>query len=790
MPYLKQKHEQPHFLYRLWLWLILSISGLIGFIVLVACGLPINTNILSLLPGTDQSGTTQQAAEGFANNMGKQIIVLIGNPDQQKSLAASDLFTLQLKHSGYFESIINGVNNDEQQAWASFYFPYRLSLLSASELRLIKDQGFDEIENKALFNLYNPIGITSSKLLENDPFSLFQNYIFSLPKPSNLLDLHDNHLMSKNDGIWYTMINATLKDDSFSLTNQSNITALLTQIKQEISAQLPNTSYLMTGMIFYAKAGTDSARHDVSIIGIGSLIGIILLVLVSFRSLSPLLLTLFSSAMGFVFAFVITYLVFGKVFLFTLVFGASLIGISVDYAFFYYADQLYGGKAWRPKQGLKRIFSGITLGLINIVIAYLIIAVAPFPGLRQLAVFAISGLFMSYLTVVALFPYLLKPKKHSTIPIISTVANYYLKFWQSLSIQKIMLIYTAIIIIAVIGIIRLQINDDIRILESTPISLKQNEQQIKSIIGSDVGTNFIIVTGRSSNEVIQHEHALIEVIKRKNTTISEPVIAISEYLPDIEIQKENYDLVRKYFIQYRLLNFFAQIGVDEIKAHAIQKSLLDIQFKPLTIDDWLHSTVSQKLRFLWLGQQAPGNPPEYASVVLLSQKLDVKMIKNICQAFPFATFVNKADDISNVFKTYRQYISVLFFSVFIALFLLLLIRYKSFKKAFCYFLPPTTAVLLSIATLGLFYIPMTLFNVLALILVLGIAVDYVLFFAETKSTINSTMLAVTLSAITTILSFGLLAFSQTPAIHYFGLSVFIGITTAFLLSPLAAKKVK
>jgi predicted exporter len=46
------------------------------------------------------------------------------------------------------------------------------------------------------------------------------------------------------------------------------------------------------------------------------------------------------------------------------------------------------------------------------------------------------------------------------------------------------------------------------------------------------------------------------------------------------------------------------------------------------------------------------------------------------------------------------------------------------------------------------------------------------------------MLAVFLSAVTTILSFGLLALSETTVIHSFGLTLWVGIAVAFLLSPL------
>ena len=81
----------------------------------------------------------------------------------------------------------------------------------------------------------------------------------------------------------------------------------------------------------------------------------------------------------------------------------------------------------------------------------------------------------------------------------------------------------------------------------------------------------------------------------------------------------------------------------------------------------------------------------------------------------------------------------------------------------------------------------TIFNLLALILILGIGIDYTLFFAELKESdkAKNTLLAITLSAITTVLSFGLLALSETQAIHGFGITVLSGIVVAWILAPLA-----
>lgn len=78
-----------------------------------------------------------------------------------------------------------------------------------------------------------------------------------------------------------------------------------------------------------------------------------------------------------------------------------------------------------------------------------------------------------------------------------------------------------------------------------------------------------------------------------------------------------------------------------------------------------------------------------------------------------------------------------------------------------------------------------LFHVLALLLVLGIGIDYTLFFAEAQKQWQPTLLAILLSACTTLLSFGLLAWSETPLLRSFGLTVLFGMSTAFIFSPIA-----
>src|SRR5699024_8228592 len=104
--------------------------------------------------------------------------------------------------------------------------------------------------------------------------------------------------------------------------------------------------------------------------------------------------------------------------------------------------------------------------------------------------------------------------------------------------------------------------------------------------------------------------------------------------------------------------------------------------------------------------------------------------------------------------------------------------------------PPLMALGITLGALGWLGEPLNVFVVVALILILGLGRDYAVFLHEVGSRGRSAALAVSLSALTTMLSFGLLSLSRIPALHTFGLATLIGIAASYLLTPLSLPSVK
>ena len=100
-----------------------------------------------------------------------------------------------------------------------------------------------------------------------------------------------------------------------------------------------------------------------------------------------------------------------------------------------------------------------------------------------------------------------------------------------------------------------------------------------------------------------------------------------------------------------------------------------------------------------------------------------------------------------------------------------------------------TALGSAMAVLGWIGLPLQLFNVLALLLLLGVGIDYGIFLLEHPGD-GSAWLAVALAGISTLLAFGLLGLSATPALSAFGITMLIGELSIWLLTPFLRPQVQ
>ncbi|MEH0089818.1 MMPL family transporter [Vibrio alginolyticus] len=753
-----------------WLNLVVLASALLLKQWVWSAESPIETNILKLLPKNQQNPVAEQAFESVSASMSDKVIFVITAPDKNALFAAAAEFDKGLRQSNHFRDVVGKISPQEQQAWASYYFKHRFQLLTPEQRERLSQNPEQQVQH-VIQSLYNPFSGVTGQELQNDPFLLFRDYLSQVTQQSSSFRLDNGYLSVEKDGAQYLLITAELKDSPYSLTGQlavPDIQALEQGVAQKYGAEVAHT-----GVLFYADFGTQSAKSEISTIGVFSLLGIIALFLLVFRSVMPLSLALLSITIGLLVALSVTTWIFGKVHLFSLVFGASLIGVSIDYAFHYLTERLAAGNEWDSEQGLKHIFIAITLGLITSLIGYLGMLVAPFPGLQQLALFSSIGLIAAYITVVAWYPILARnpSRSISNLPGQSLLAK-----WLTLWNQPRIKVGLPMLCVVASGFFLLQLNydDDIRLLQTMPNDLKQQETLITTLSGMQSSQQMLVVTTDDDESLMKKLESLTPTLEAwKAESTIESYQSLSRYLSSVERQQQDYQLIRDlYATQSSPLT--SGLGLSK-------KPKMDADFIPVTVEQYLQNPVSAPVRFLHLGKIKEKS----ATVVVLNQLQDSAVVKAFAKSQSDVVYLNKAEEISTLFGEYRIKIMELLAAASAVIFLVLIKRY-GLQHSCRVLLPSLIACACGLATAVAMGTTLNLFNLLGLVLILGIGIDYTLFFAE-KARSVSTLLAITLSAMTTVLSFGLLSLSQTHAIHSFGITVLSGIFVAWLLSPIAIK---
>ncbi len=752
-------------------------------------GAQIETNVMALLPPAERDPVVAAAVRRFDEQLSRRHIVLVGASRFDDARAAGERLAELLCDSEAFGDVTLRVSSDPA-AIAQFYRGHNAQLLTPALRDALQAGGADAAIAHAQRLLYNPAAPINSKLLASDPLLLFYDFVASQRGSAGNLQLRDGLLTTQHDGIHYVLLQLQLNGDPFAIDLQQRVVPALDQALAQLQAEQPSLQLLDIGAVRYARAGVEAAQREVSSIGLLSLLGIVLIILVVFRSLLPLLASLVPVAVGAAAALASCWLLFGSVHLLTLVFGTSLLGIAVDYSMHFFCDRLAGGDGWTPRSALQRILPGVVLGLWTTVVGYAGLFVSGFPAMQQMALFSTVGVTVATLCVIWLYPCWVTQPARNPDQRWLVLAE---KLLQALRPRPAPVWRTALwllpLLVAVaIGLAQLRSNDDIRLLQSAPPELRAAETQIRAITGVDGAGQFLLVRGASPEQVLQHEEALLPALAalQRDGALA-GVDALSQRLPSAMTQRGNaLQLLALVGERDALQRYVDTIGLDPALIDRYAQAVVDAQrLPPLTLDDWLATEAGRAQAHLWLGAIPGGG---HASLMALQGVTDAGALRTLA-AGAGVTYVDKVTDISDLFGRYRERTGWLIAFGY-GLILLQLIRRYGWRRGAAVMLPTALAALLTIAGLGWFGEQLNLFHLLALLLVLGIGVDYALFLVEAGDHTAATMLTILLSALSTELSFGLLALSDTAAVRAFGLTVFIGVAGSMLLAPLVLQKAK
>ncbi|TRW93242.1 MMPL family transporter [Candidatus Methylobacter oryzae] len=737
----------------------------------------LETGFLALLPANEQQPEIAKATRQHNELSNRKVIWLAGATTSEEAIGHAQKLKRQLEQSRLFSKVVLEFSPQQYIRQYQRLFSYRYQLLDTQTQAMLANNP-DRLIKQNLEILNSPIGQMQAADLERDSALLFSRY-FNSQNPVKL-NLEQGIVVLPDKNKFWALVLTDLQDERLQLDKLETLSALVDSATEQVKAA--GGELLVSGMALFTAHGAESAKQEISTVGIGSSLGIIVLLWATFRSVRPLLLSSLAIGSGLLAALVVCVLFFGKIHILTLVFGASLIGVADDYAQHFLCDS-FGETDWSPRKGLRFILPGLSLGLISNLLSYAGLGFSPFPGLQEVALFSAAGLLFAWLTVVLLFPLLLSGFTFNHRPGILKLTTYWEQHWPLWVSKNRRCLGLLLIVFTSGGLWLLTPQDDVRLLQSPPAGLLRTADKIRQLFPMSPDSQFFLVSGKDQADWHRNEQRLLE---RLDALKSQKALAayegLSRYWPDANQQQQNYQLLKHSWYDSGLLErYMTDLGFDRAAVQSELKQFAAAEGNTLALPEWL-AAADQNKQQLWLGCDAG----RCQSTVTLTGINDINALAAV-HDLPGVAWVDQVESVSSLFARYRIRASGLLAIAFCLASLGLAYKF-GWRNGATIMSVPVLALAVSLAMLGWFNQLFSLFNLFALLLVLGIGVDYGLFFFMAGDRRASTSLGVTLSALTTLLAFGLLAVSSTEIVHAFGFTVTCGIVTALLSAPLIGLK--
>ena len=777
---------------RFRIWLALMAVMLAVFALRVMPSLKIETDILALLPSEHSDAATSTAVDKFSQALTGKLIMLVGAPNATQAKQAAQAYAQTLRESKAFAQV-NLEQDGLTQSLLDIYRAHRGHLLSQRHLAMLQAGHAAQLQSDALRAAFTPTGLMRAVGFADDPLGLANDYLMQQLPHIGAAQLNGKVLVVNDPSALnavhsYVLLTTELNGSPFATQVQEDATAALTAANNAAQQAIApaKLDVVISGAMPHAAAARERATDELSTFGTIETILVMALLIAIFSALRPLALGAVTMGLAFVAGLCATHFVFGTVHVLALVFGSSLIGGVIDYSIHFYADRFRGDPDWTPASAVDHVGGAILLGLCTTLLGYVVLLLVPFPGLRQIALFCVAGLATGCATVLCAYPVLYKVPSRRVAwgPRIGEWLAQRFKPGQWTAPR--VAIFIALLLSALLGLQRVTLQDDVRALQSSPPNLVAAERRAAALLQSGIESRYFLVQGSTAEDVLTNESQLTQQLDKLQADHKlQAYTAVTRALPSLTQQQAAHDALNQHVLneQGALPGLLKQLGFSATDITARTAAFADTQ--PLTPDEWLASPASRPYRDLWLGQlpttQSAG---QYASIVSLAGVRDVPALREVAKNVSGVRLIDRVQSVTDVLRSYRQAMSWLLCVVYVAAIVLLSFQY-GWREAPLLLLPSALASGVTLGLFGWFGVPVNLFTLLALWLVLGLGVDYGIFLRHGRTALPTAVLSVSLSAITTLLAFGMLAFSATPFIRSIGLTLLFAISLSWLFAMLS-----
>ena len=754
------------------IWIALFVSSLFYLFT----SLHVVSDITQFMPDNHKDKNVQLLLSELQQGNTARLLILRINGEDTKELAN---ISRQLKSKLEKNNKFGLVHNGQQKINSKDFISGQYKTLYEYRYLLAQNKSFTEANlsdslNKRLSELRSGINVFKNSL-SSDPQNQFADYLWKLTERGN-----NTH----HQGVWFNknktaaLLLVELKLTNFNIDEQQ---LAIEHIYTELTALSKNKDlhFDITGaanMAVKTRAAIQSTSKWLSSI---ALILMSLLFWWAYRSLRLFFIAMLPLASAVIVALTVTNIIFQQVHGIIIAFGITLLGVCLDYPVHLFSHQT---KSQDPQKTILSIWPTLRLGVITTALAYLAMLGTGFSGLSQLSVFAISGLIVSLLVTRWIVP--------NWLPFNFTKPNHqYLNYLSRLKFtfnNKIFIGSTVLVLCVLVlannhnSIWSKNITD----LSPIPEELKKLDKELRHSIGAPDVNHVFLLKDKDSELLLQRT----EVLQNKLHSLKENKLVSNIYSAIDFIPSQKKQLIYQQQLP----------DSTNLKNH-LQNALINLPFKKAFFNPFLNDIEKSKT-LAPINVEKIFNTPlgrhlqqdlffknnEWVSIIRLTGvKSEASLIQwlEVNQHIkPY--YLNLRQATSSLMSDYQQ---TALYRLLLGSFIigLILLSVRSVSRALIILLPIILSVLISVSLQVTFGTQLTLFHILALLLIVGIGLDYSLFFDRSWTTTEDylhRLHGIFVSASSTLITFGILGFSTVPVLSALGQTVTFGVLGCFVLT--------
>jgi predicted exporter len=738
---------------------------------------------LPAAPDARQRALIEQLKSGVA---ARTLLIGVRGGAAEQRATASRALAQRLRADDQFEQVLNG-DFAAFEAVGRWVVEHRYQISPAIRPQRFSADGLREAIDDTLALLGTPAGAAIKPLLQSDPTGEVQRFAESALSGGG---------PRTADGVWvsrdgqHALLMAQSRAAGGDLDAQARALQAIHHAFSAVAA--PGLQLDVSGAPKFAVDSRDRIRAETQALVItGTFVmgGLLLLAFASWRALGAAALPV---ASGIVAGVATVSLVFGGVHGMTLGFGTTLIGEAVDYAIYYLIQARVpagsAGPGWR--RWLREGWPTVRLGVMTSVCGFLALGFSGFPGLAQLGVFSIAGLIAAALTTRFVLPLALPdgtPGVGLRRHLGASAA------WVVQRAPRARHVFTALGVVAVALLLwRHDRLWETELSSLSPVSseaLALDAELRAELLAGDERT-MVAVMGTDLEAVLQRVEA---VSARLDTLVQQGRLvgydAITRWLPSQATQARRRAALPDAATLRAQLVAATQGG--SLRAQRLEPFIADVQrardAPPISARSLASTPVAPiSAALLVLGadghatallplMQAPGGDAD-ALHATLEQSLG---------GIDGAHVLSVGDELRRLYHHYLGEAQAQALLGALGVVLLMMAWLRSLPRLLAVCKPLLLAVLLTMAGFTLAGVPLGILHLVGLLLVVAVGSNYSLFMdwlRHQSSADEDTLASLLLANITIVLSFGLIALSQIPALSAIGRVVAPGALLALLLS--------